>query len=412
MKSFFCLSLALLAAPALSAEIFSPDATVHHAVTHHPELAAARLLITEARARREQAGRLSNPEVEADVRPNTNGREGVLSFGLTQRFPLAGRLRAERAVSDAEIGAAEAELSVAERQLAQRTALAACDWLATAARLELASRQLTNAQALAAALQAAADQGEVPRLDARQLTLEAGQIALRRRQVEQEQATLRGELHRLLNLPAAAALELSGTLPAAGNWPAPEVATTNDRPEVQIALARIETARREVQLARSQRWQDVGVGLVSELQRSDDQPAGMQRDDFVGLRVALPLPFWNRNQGRIRETATLVERRQKELDAVQARVRTEQEAARETLALATATEREWREQQLPLARELEEQMRRQREVGQASFTDWSRARERRLQAEAGHLEARRDLLRAWLQMQAAFGQFPRFPSQP
>ncbi len=411
MKSLPCLSLVLLLVPPVIAAEFTPDAAIHHAITHQPELAAARLLVVEARARREQAGRLSNPELEAEARPNTNGREGVLAFGLTQRFPLTLRLQAERAVSDAEITAAEAELREAERQLVQRTALAVTDWLSTLARLDLAARQLTNAQTLAAALQAAAEKGEVSRIDARQLTLEAGQIALRRRQIEQEQAMLRGELRRLLNLAAAEPLELSGTLPEAGPWIAPDQATeTNARPEIQIALARLETARRETHLARNQRWQDVGVGLVSEMQRSEDEPAGMQRDDFVGLRVALPLPFWNRNQGRIREKEALVHRRQLELEAVQLRVRTEQNASHDALALATTTEREWREQQLPLARELEAQLQRQKEQGQASFTDWARARERRLQAEAGHLEARRDLLRAWLQAQAAFGQFPTFPN--
>lgn len=410
MKSLSCLFLALLLVPSLRATEFTPDAAIHHTVTHQPELAAARLLITEARARREQAGRLSNPEVEAEVRPNTNGREGVLAFGLTQRFPLTSRLRAERDVSEAEITAAEAELREAERQLAQRTALAVTDWLATTARIELANRQWTNAQAFASALDAAADRGEFSRLDARQLKLEAGQIALRRRQVEQEQAALRGELHRLLNLTAGDSLALSGTLPETRSWPSLDAeAETRSRPEIELALARLEIAHRETRLARAQRWQEVGVGLVSEVQRSEDQPAGMQRDDFVGLRVALPLPFWNRNQGRIRETETLVQRRQLELVAVQLRVRTEQEAARESLALATATEREWREQQLPLARELEAQVERQKEQGQASFTDRARARDQRLQAECGHLEARRELLRTWFQAQAAYGYFPAFP---
>lgn len=413
MKSLFCVSISLLAAPALFAAAFAPEAAIHHAVSHQPELAAARLLVSEAKARRQQAGRLSNPELEAEVRPNTNGREGVLAFGLTQRFPLTSRLRAERAVSDAEIRAAEAELRGAERQLAFQTATTLADWLATTARLELADRQSTNAQAFATASRAAAELGEVSRLDATQLVLEAGQITLRRRQVEQEQARLRGELRRLLNLAAEEPLEISGVLPAGETWqPTLAAAETNSRPELQLALARIETAHRETQLARSQRWQDVGVGLVSELQRSEDQPTGMQRDDFVGLRVALPLPFWNRNQGRLRETEALVERRRLELAAVQLRVRTEQEAARDSLALAVTTEREWREQQVPLARELEAQVQRQKAEGLASFTDWSRARERRLQAESGHLEARLNLLRAWLNAQAAFGQFPQFPPTP
>lgn len=413
MKSLFCVSMVLWLCPAAFAAAFTPDAAIRHAIAHQPELAAARLLVAEARARFKQAGRLDNPEVETEVRPNTNAREGILALGLTQRFPLTGRLRAERAVSDAGILAAEAELHDAERQLANRTGLAIADWLASTARLELAGHQWTNALMLAGALESAADKGEVSRLDARQLRLEAGQAAVRRRQVEQERAMLQGELRRLLDLPGEEPLSLSGGLPLAmAGSPVPATAETQPHPDIRLALARLEIACRESRLARARRWQDVGVGLVGEHQRSEDQPVGVRRDDFLGVRVTLPLPVWNRNQGHIHETESRVERRRLELQAVQLRIRTGQDAARETFALAAATERDWREQLLPSARELEEEVRQLREQGQAGVTDWARARERRLQAEAAHLEARRDLLRAWLLAQAAFGQFPQFPALP
>jgi outer membrane protein, heavy metal efflux system len=413
MKPLFSFILTLLAVPVVPAAAFTPDEAVRHAVVHDPDLTALRPLITEARARRLQAGRLSNPELDTEVRPHLNGREGVIALALIQRFPLTARLREERAVQDAEIVAAEAELHGAERRLAIRAALAVTEWLSARARLELLGRQLTNAQTAAAALQSAATNGEVSSFEARQLALEAGQLALRRRQIEQDLAMLRGELRTLLNLPAEEPLILTGSLLSDASWTLSlPPAGTNARPEIQIASARLETARRETRLARTQRWQDLGVGLVSELQRSEDAPDGLQRDDFVGLRLSLPLPFWDRNQGRIRETEARTERRQLELDAVRAGVRNEQATARELLELAIATERDWREQQLPQARQLEEQLLEQRAQGLVSFADWARARDRRLQAEASHLEARHALLRAWLQAQAALGEFPRFPFLP
>ena len=413
MKSLLPTSSLLLAAALARAAAFSPDEAVSHAVRHQPELAAARLLVEEARARRDQSGLLANPELEAEARPHVNGREGIVAFGLIQRFPLTARLQGERRVSEAAIAAAEAELLAAERQLAGATALAVADWLAVGARLHLIDRQLTNARAFATALRTAADRGEVSALDARQITLEAGQTALRRRQVEQRQVALRGELRRLLNLGPDEPVELSGTLPPGGfPTPVPSDPSTDDRPEVRIALARLEAARRETELERARRWQDVGLGLVGEVQRSEDEPVGMQRDGFVGLRLALPLPFWNRNAGGIREAGARVERRQLELEAARLRIRSEQAAARESLDLAVATEREWREEQLPLAREIEDRLESLRTGGQVAFTDWARARERRLQAEAGHLDARSDLLRTWIGTQISFGHTPRFPDLP
>jgi cobalt-zinc-cadmium efflux system outer membrane protein len=166
------------------------------------------------------------------------------------------------------------------------------------------------------------------------------------------------------------------------------------------------------ELTRAQRWQDVGVGLVSELQRSEDRPGGRQSDQFVGLQFSLPLPFWNRNQGRIREAAVVLERRQLEQAALDLKIQTEQVAAREQLAAASSAEREVAETLLPAARRIEEQLLRLRDQGQATFVELARVREKRLQLEVSHIEARRDVLRAYLQLQFALGQVPHFSPAP
>src|SRR6187551_1490697 len=73
---FFALSGTSLTAPAAQ---FTLDSAVAYALAHNPDLAAARFSIGEARARLLGSGRLSNPELESDLRPNVRGRE--FSFG-------------------------------------------------------------------------------------------------------------------------------------------------------------------------------------------------------------------------------------------------------------------------------------------------------------------------------------------
>ncbi len=102
----------------LAGEALGVDGAIARARTNNLEMAAARVLIREARARADQAGRLSNPELEAGVYPNTRGREGFLTLALVQRFPLTSRLRLEKAVSKFAIEAAEAEVADRERRLA------------------------------------------------------------------------------------------------------------------------------------------------------------------------------------------------------------------------------------------------------------------------------------------------------
>lgn len=412
MKSVPYLTAILAAAVSLNAATFNPDSAIRHALANNRDLAAARLLVAEAEARLEQGGRLSNPELETELRPNTNGREGVLAFGLTQRFPLTARLRLERSVSRAEVRAASAEVKVAERQVAAQTALAVADWLALLAYRQVREQQLTNITELARAAQAVVKLGEGSSVDARQLELEAVQLATQLRLLDRKQAGQITALRQLLGISAGEPLDLTTSVPAAAATPGVSASSTNARPELQLAGASLETAQRAAELARAQRWQDVGIGLVGEVQRAEDVPVGRRNDGFVGLRLSVPLPFWSRNQGRIRETTVAVERRKLERQALALRVQNEQAAARARLDLAAAVEREIADAQLPIARQIEEQLTGLKAQGQATFTELARAREKRLQLELSQVEATHEVLRAHLQLQTALGQIPQFVPTP
>ena len=65
----------------------------------------------------ETSGRLANPEIEVELSRNLNAPEGAVGVGVSQQFPLTARLRLEKAVSRAQLAAAEAEVRDAERKL-------------------------------------------------------------------------------------------------------------------------------------------------------------------------------------------------------------------------------------------------------------------------------------------------------
>jgi cobalt-zinc-cadmium efflux system outer membrane protein len=396
----------------LHAATFAPDEAIRHALAINRDLAAARLLVAEATARQEQSGRLSNPELETEIRPNLNGREGVLALGLTQRFPLTARLRRERAVAAADLAAATAEVRNAEQQLAAQVALAIADWLALDAQRQVRERQLRVATDLAEATRSAAVRGEVSRLDAQQLGLDSAQLRLSLRQLDRERVSVETMLRSQLGLTADEAFNFTGGLPLPPAELPAVPGSPDSRPELGLANAEAEVARRARELARAERWSDVGVGLVSEMQRAEDIPAGRLSDNFVGLRLSLPLPFWNRNQGRIAEATAAAERRALERDALVARLGWELEGARQQLLLAIVTEREFAEVLLPGARSLEAEVLRLREQGQGAFADLARARDQRLRLELGHVGASRERLRAQLLFQVAQGQQPHFAPLP
>ena len=155
------LSLILILAPAIcgrAAEIrFSQESAPTYAVKHNPALAAARLRIDEARGRWKQSGRLANPEIEVDLSRNLRAPEGAFGVALSQQFPLTARLRLEKAVSRAQLAAAEAEVRDSERRLAADVKTAAVKLLALGGQRDLRERQITNSRELADFMKATAD---------------------------------------------------------------------------------------------------------------------------------------------------------------------------------------------------------------------------------------------------------------
>ena len=407
-----CLGLLLtLGVPNAAAASLTLESAVTHALANNADLAAARLTIEEAHGRLAQAGRLADPELESELKPNVRGREGVLGFGLTQRFPLTARLRLEKAVSRAELAVAEAEVRDAERRLAAEVSLAAVDWLALGTQRALKERQLANSRELVEAADRAAGAGEGSALEAAQFDLEAQQLVTQLLQLETGYATLFGELRPLLGVPAPEPIAITGELPevaVAGT----EAVLLSRRDDHQAALARREAAERALALARANRWQDLGVGLVGEMARAEDIPAGIQQDNFVGLRLSLPLPFWNRNQGRVQEATATVRRTEKESDALAFRIRAEVEAAERQMAVAAKLAGEVTATLLRKASQLEERLAKLRAEGQASLADVLRARERRLQLESTRLDAVRDFHRARVRLEAATGAIIPSPGKP
>ncbi|MBN9688671.1 MAG: TolC family protein [Verrucomicrobia bacterium] len=377
------------------------------AVAKNPDLMAARLAIDEAQGRQVQSGRLTNPELEVEVKPQVNlgglGAQGVLAVGFTQRFPLTARLRLEKEVSRAVLAVARAEVRDAERRLAAEALTGAIGLLALDSQRNLKERQLTNSRELAAVSGKSATMGEGSGVEAAQFDLEAQELAVQRIQLETERAELVGSLRPLLGVVASDTIEIAGELSPARIAEATGEMPLASRPDYQAALARRETAERALALARANRWQDIGVGVFGELQRQEDDPLGVVNDNFVGLRISLPLPFWNRNQGRIQESAATVQRAERESEALAVRIHSEVEAAQRQMATTARLDMEVSGTLLPNAAKLEERLETLRSEGQATLTEVLRARERRFRMESIRLDARRDFHRARVRLEAATG---------
>ncbi|HEX2750025.1 MAG TPA: TolC family protein, partial [Verrucomicrobiales bacterium] len=263
----------------LRAGTFTVEGAAERAVRSNPDLAAARWGIEEARGRLWQSGRPSNPELEAELKPNVRGREFSLSVGFMQKFPLTKRLFLERSVSQAELAVAEAEVRNAERLVRAEARAAAVKLLALQAQRNLQEQQRKNSLKLADNAEEIADKGEGSPLDAIQFEKEIQQLSLAALKAEKQQAEILGTLRPLMGLKATESITISGEL--AGPSSQGRGATPESRADYQAAKTKEEAARTAIDLARAGKWEDAGFGLTAELNRSEDAPEGLRTDGFI-----------------------------------------------------------------------------------------------------------------------------------
>lgn len=384
------------------AATFTTEDAASYAIRKNPELSAARLRIEEARGRMVQSGRLSNPEVEFEFTQNPRSPERSFGLAWTQKFPVTARLRLEKAVSRAEVSAAQAEVRDAERKLAGQVRIAAVKLQSLDKIRGLRLEQISNSDELTGFLTRRVQAGEASVVDVAQVELESKQLATQVTQLEVERASLVGELRLLLGLSPSASLSISGALADPAGLPG-SGANLDARGDYQSAKAMLEAAQQNVALAKANKWEDIGVGLMAEHERTEDAPEGFERDTMLGFRVSVPLPIWNKNEGKIQEAKAAATRAGKEIDAVAAQIRSEVAIARnEMQAIGTIIE-EIDSKLMPKSREIEDQLRAAYQAGTSPLPEVIRARGRRFELEAQRIEAVRDYHLAKARHRTALG---------
>lgn len=336
--------LALAAASDGVAVEVSLEGAVQAALMGNRDLVAARFVVKRAEGRLRQAGLLPNPEIEfqgfSDF-VSGGGGEGEFTIGLHQMLPLTSRLSIAREVS--RVGVAEALREVRNHE-----------------RLLIAQVQRLYVQVLVAERREKA--GRRAQVEARELgrlateRLEAGQGTLAEaalaRVDEQRWLTsttaaateaerLRLELKTALGLAADTPLELTQSLEMVEETLVARSARTNSsyRPDVELALLAVDRAGAETRLAKASTWEGIRVGVEYMQDRGVDAPGGIDTGHFLGVKVSLPLPVWDRKIGEIEANSAVEEQQAARVRALELEVANSIATARRRVGLFEA---QWR----------------------------------------------------------------------
>jgi len=378
-------------------ESLSLDQALEMAESLQPELAEAKAMVEAAEGRARQAGAFPNPEAilgaqQLPLDANASNQKEYVA-GVGQTLPLSGRLSKARQAERLDREVRVRGLEVKRRDIRKRVHSA----FATALYQEKAYQAQTEIQLSAskavATTQARLDAGDALREDLARVEMELARakVELKRAESLREQALL--ALASAMGDATLSVKSLAGTLDATFEVPTLETLAANlsSQPATALADADIRARNARVDVAKAERIPDVKVELLYHRLES-------VQENTLDVGLSIPLPLFNRNQGRLREARA-------ELAAAEARSRMTQNELttrlRESylqLTAALANSRTLKTEILAKADTLLKGAEARYAAGDTSLAEILPVRRDWAAVQLTYLESLRDVMQAWAEL--------------
>jgi cobalt-zinc-cadmium efflux system outer membrane protein len=384
-------------------ELLTLDQAIELAERRHPQLAETRALVEAASGRAQQAGTFPNPEaiLGAQQIPIQSypvpDRQYVAGFGQT--IPLGNRLSKAR---EAELLEREVRLRGLDgvyRQLRKRVQSSFATALYQESAFQAQSRITAGLASVVAITKARLDAGDViPQDLARsEMELARAEVEMRRSESLRKQGLI--SLSGAMGDPNLEVKSVEGSLDLAFEVPTLDSLAANlaSQPELQEAEAGVRASNARIDLVKAERIPDVKVeALYHRLEVSGQ--------NTFDLGLSIPLPLFNRNQGRLREARS---------DALAAEARVRKTAnelnlsLRESyVALTTALDnlKTFRTQILPRAETVLRSAELRYAAGDSALTDVLPVRRDWAAVHLSYLETLRDVMQSWAEVSSFLAQ--------
>ena len=413
IRSLSLATLALVTSSVFAAEPLTLDQALAQALSHNRDLAALQLGAEAARGQIDQAGLKPNPSLEAGAQTDLlTGNTGARKFdlGLTQAIPLHNRLRELQSLARIGIPAAGAELANRQRLLVGEITQAFVDLLVLDRQVVLREHLIETSRRLVELSRARAKAGEVSAVEVNAAALELAKLEQEHGVLLAERANRVERLKPSLGLAPEEPLEIAGDLDpllSALSAAAGERSTWN-RPDLKLASLAIERIAAEQRVAEAELRGDLTVGATYGYERSATGDA----DHLLGVKMSIPLPLRNKNQGRLRELRAERTRAQREAEALELKVASEVASARQRAAQFQKILDGYHAAVLPLGEAAERDLAAAYQQGQVPLFQVIQSQQQRFALEAGALEARAAYARALVELQTATGQSPLLANAP
>jgi len=283
---------------------------VEYALANNGELKALRAEKEVARAGLERAVLFPNPtlELSGDTGALTGSAdESSVSIGLSQEFLTGGKRGKRQTVAEREMEAVHHQIADRERLLALEVKTACSELTLAQRRRELAQRAIDLNGKLLEITRERLAAGDIPELEVNLARVELVRSEARKIEAERGLSLLLARLRTLLGVPAGEEVEFIGVgerKPLGVSLEEVLRLALGNRPDLKNFEAARDRENAEVELAEAERLPNVTFGLGYTRERSVDATGSAEeqsRDNFLGARISIPLPLFDRNQAGIRE---------------------------------------------------------------------------------------------------------------
>jgi cobalt-zinc-cadmium efflux system outer membrane protein len=308
----------------------SLDEAVGLAIRYNPELKASEKNIDVASARIIQAKLLPNPELGFETEDGASksvgfGESYKSVFGLSQPIPLGGKIDARTKVAEKEREIVLLNYEQKLREIIAEVKKTFINILATRELVRIGEDNLRIARELFEATSARVSAQAAPETEQlkSEIALSGAEITLSNARTELTQA--QRQLKTLLGNSAIQIKDYRGLIRDTEPDFTPdkiEGIVLDSYPALLGARKSIEAAKAQLQLSNAERYPDITIGLSSGKLRERNGD-----NNIIEWAVGIPLPVFDRNQGRIKESEALIAKSENEYENILNQLRLETDQA-------------------------------------------------------------------------------------
>jgi outer membrane protein, heavy metal efflux system len=256
------------------------------------ELKSMQKQFDAAKAEIDQAGLLTNPELEVEL---GNFGKDEIGIGIGQSFDLGGKKKSRIEIAKIEDEKLELEFEIKKFELEIETIRRVLPLFSVNTKLALLDLIIAIEKSTLETIQKRVEAGTTMQIDAMRVEIELEELYLEKRVAEREVIQLKENLPSLWADSTVNFSSVSGKINSEIIIPSIEVYQKNllEHPKIKMMEYDRKLSRAELNEAKTNAVPDlkIGVGFSCSMET---------KENTLGLSVSVDLPIFNRNQGEIK----------------------------------------------------------------------------------------------------------------